>query len=451
MMQLVGKRVVVVGMGASGVAAAKLCLGMGARVIGTDQREQHELGEAARALPIEMRAGGHDAEVLRQADLVVLSPGIPPRPEIEAAERAGVEVIGELELGARLVNAPICAIGGTNGKSTTTQLLGNMFKTAGLKAFTGGNLGTPLCEAVGSSWDVLVVEVSSFQLERAPSFRPRVSVLLNITEDHLDRYASFAEYARAKGNAFANQTPDDVAIALVGDAEVDRQARRGRGKQLRFGQSGDYRVDGSAIVESASGQRFELAGSVLDSAFNHLNSAAAIAAARALGQAPESIQRALMEYSPLGHRLAFVGRIGDVTFYDDSKATNVGAAVAAVEGMREPRVVLVAGGKDKGGSYEPLVQALRDKGRAVVLIGEAADRMQQALGPALPVERAPSMQAAVERAYRLAQPGDAVLLSPACSSFDMFKNYAERGDHFVAAVKRLRGSLGEGRQDGPSA
>jgi UDP-N-acetylmuramoylalanine--D-glutamate ligase len=451
MMQLVGKRVVVVGMGASGVAAAKLCLGMGARVIGTDQRETHDLSEAAQALPIEMRAGGHDAEVLRQADLVVLSPGVPPRSEIDAAERAGVEVIGELELGARLVSAPICAVGGTNGKSTTTQLLGNMFKTAGLKAFTGGNLGTPLCEAVGSSWDVLVVEVSSFQLERAPTFRPRVSVLLNITEDHLDRYATFSEYARAKGNAFANQMPDDVAIALAGDAEVDRQARRGRGRQVRFGAGGDYASEGSSIVERASGQRYELAGSVLDNAFNHLNASAAVASARALGQEPANIQRALREYSPLGHRLAFVARVGQVTFYDDSKATNVGAAVAAVEGMREPRLVLVAGGKDKGGSYDPLVQALRDKGRAVVLIGEAAERMAQALGPALPVERAGSMATAVERAYQLARPGDAVLLSPACSSFDMFKNYAERGDSFVQAVTRLRGAVTEGKHDGPSA
>jgi UDP-N-acetylmuramoylalanine--D-glutamate ligase len=451
MMQLVGKRVVVVGLGASGVAAARLCLGMGARVIGTDQRESRELSEAARALPIEMRAGGHDAEVLRQADLVVLSPGVPPRPEIDAASRAGVEVIGELELGARLAQGTICAVGGTNGKSTTTQLLGNMFGQAGLKVFTGGNLGTPLCEAVGSSWDVLVVEVSSFQLERAPSFRPQVSVLLNVTEDHLDRYESFAEYAHAKGNAFANQTPEDVAIGLAGDVEVDRQARRGAGRQLRFGASGDYVVAGSAIVESASGQRFELAGSVLDNAFNHLNSAAAIAAARALGLDPENIQRALAAYSPLGHRLAFVGRVGDVTFYDDSKATNVGAAVAAVRGMREPRLVLVAGGKDKGGSYDPLVQALRDKGRAVVLIGEARERMAQALAPALPVEFAPSMSAAVESAYRLSQPGDAVLLSPACSSFDMFKNYADRGDSFVQAVMRLDGFVTESKQDGPSA
>jgi UDP-N-acetylmuramoylalanine--D-glutamate ligase len=450
-MQLVGKRVVVVGMGASGVAAAKLCLGMGARVVGSDQRELAALSDAARALPIELRAGGHDRGVLEGADLVVLSPGVPPRPEFAAAERAGAEVIGELELGARLVNAPLCAVGGTNGKSTTTQLLGNMFERAGRRVFTGGNLGTPLCEAVGSAWDVLVVEVSSFQLERAPSFRPHVSVLLNITEDHLDRYESFAEYAHAKGNAFANQTPDDFAIGLAGDAEVERQVRRGAGRQLRFGASGDYVIHGSRIEERTSGAVFELEGTVLDAEFNRLNAAAAIAAARSFGLEAGSIQRALEKYSPLGHRLAFVGRIGNVTFYDDSKATNVGAAVAAVKGMREPRTVLVAGGKDKGGSYEPLAQVLRDKGRAVVLIGEAAERMAQALGPALPVEFAPSLPAAVERAYGLAQAGDAVLLSPACSSFDMFKNYAERGDSFVQAVQKLEGFSAEVRQHEPHA
>jgi UDP-N-acetylmuramoylalanine--D-glutamate ligase len=424
---------------------------MGARVVGTDQREAAALSEAARALPIELRAGGHDREVLEGADLIVLSPGVPPRPEFDAAERAGVEVIGELELGARLVNAPICAVGGTNGKSTTTQLLGSMFERGGLRVFTGGNLGTPLCEAVGSSWDVLVVEVSSFQLERAPSFRPHVSVLLNITEDHLDRYASFAQYADAKGNAFANQTPDDFAIALAEDEIVDREARRGAARQLRFGAVGDYVIRGSRIEECASGQVFELEGTVLDNEFNRLNASAAIAAARAFGLEAGSIQRALEKYSPLGHRLAFVGRIGNVTFYDDSKGTNVGAAVAAVKGMREPRVVLVAGGKDKGGSYEPLAEVLRDKGRAAVLIGEAAERMARALGPALPVELASSLPAAVERAYGLAQSGDAVLLSPACSSFDMFKNYAERGDRFVQAVQKLKGFIGEVRQHEPHA
>lgn len=456
MMQLVGKRVVIVGMGASGVAAARLCQAMGAHVVGSDQREVHELPEGARALGIELYGGGHDAPLLQRADLVVLSPGVPPRPEIDAAIAAGVEVVGELELAARLVNAPLCAVGGTNGKSTTTQLLGDILARAGLNVFTGGNLGTPLSEAVGSSWDALVVEVSSFQLERAPSFRPGVSVLLNITEDHLDRYASFSDYAAAKGNAFVNQLPDDVAIALAGDAEVDRQARRGRGRQLRFGASGDYRVVGGTVIEDASTHAFELAGTVLDSAFNRLNAAAAIAAARSLGIDAASIQRALGEYRPLGHRLALVGRVAEVTFYDDSKATNVGAAVAAVDGMREPRVVLVAGGKDKGGSYAPLAEALRRKGRAAVLIGEARERMAEALGPALPVELAPSLPDAVERAYRLAQPGDAVLLSPACSSFDMFKNYAERGDCFARAVRGLEGfvtggSVTGGKADGPSA
>jgi UDP-N-acetylmuramoylalanine--D-glutamate ligase len=447
MMQLAGKSVLVVGMGLSGVSAAGVCLRLGARVTGVDQRPRAQLSESAQALAIPLHAGPSAFESSSPAyrsrpDLIVVSPGVDRHPALDAAAEAGVEVIGELELAARLCPAPLCAIGGTNGKSTTTELIFAMLTQAGHKAFCGGNLGTPLSEAVGGAWDFLVVEVSSFQLERAPLFKPRVSLLLNITDDHLDRHGTFAAYADAKGNAFVNQTPEDVAIAPFGDADVERQVRRGAGRVLYFGEGGDYVLSATGVLERASGQLFSLQGSVLGARHNQRNAAAAIAAARALGAPPDAVQRALLEYRALPHRLAWVESLGGVSFYDDSKATNVGAAVAALESLNEARVVLIAGGKDKAGSYEPLARALRVRGRALVLIGEAAPAMAAALAGVVEIEQASSLELAVDRAYRLAQPGDAVLLAPACSSFDMFRSYAERGDRFMQAVRQLAASEG---------
>lgn len=443
MMQLAGKSVYVVGMGLSGVAAARVCLRLGATVTGIDQRERGELTTAARDLPIKLVTGSPALD-LSGAELVVVSPGVDQPEALEAAALAGAEVIGELELGARLIRGPMCAVGGTNGKSTTTELISAMLRAAGRKTFCGGNLGTPLSAAVEEAWDCLVVEVSSFQLERAPQFHPQVSVLLNITDDHLDRHKTFAAYAEAKGNAFVNQTPSDVAIAPWGDSEVERQVRRGRGRVLYFGEQGDYLVREAGVVEAASGEVFSLAGSALTGQHNVRNAAAAIAAARGLGAAADAVRRGLGGYQPLPHRMAWVADIGDISFYDDSKATNVGAAVAAVESLAPRDVVLIAGGKGKDGSYEPLARALALHGRAVVLIGEAARVMAEALEGTTNVELAPTLESAVERAYRLARPGDVVLLAPACASFDMFRSYADRGERFVQAVKGLREPGGKG-------
>lgn len=433
MISLAGKRVHVVGMGLSGVSAARLCLRQGAMVTGFDQRPRHALGDVARVLPMEIRSD-LSFEALSGSDWVIVSPGVDQPELLSALEARGAEVIGELELGARFVEAPLCAIGGTNGKSTTTELVGAMLREAGRKTFCGGNLGTPLCDACGQSWDHLVVEVSSFQLERAPTFHPEVSVLLNITEDHLDRHGSFAAYADAKGNAFVNQQPGDVAIAPFGDAEVERQVRRGGGRVVRFGAGGDYLVKDGGVLEVATGDFHPLAQTALSARHNQLNAAAAIAAARACGVAQEPIARALAAYRTLPHRLALVARVDGVGFYDDSKATNVGAAVAAIESLTEPRLVLIAGGKGKEGSYEPLALALRERGRAAILIGEAAPVMAEALSGSVEVRRASTLEGAVELASELALPGDAVLLAPACASFDMFSSYADRGRRFAEAV-----------------
>ncbi|MFO7177396.1 MAG: UDP-N-acetylmuramoyl-L-alanine--D-glutamate ligase [Pseudomonadota bacterium] len=434
---LAGRRVIVVGLKKSGIAAAELCRAEGAEVLGTDREPRERLDPEALALGIEIVAGGHAGVPFESADLVVVSPGVPPLPELERAARAGVPVVGELELAAQRLQAPIVAIGGTNGKSTTTTLVGDMVKAAGRSVFVGGNLGTPATRAVGAGHDVVVLEVSSFQLERAPSFRPKVSVLLGISEDHLDRYPSFAAYAAAKGNAFVNQTADDVAIVPAGDAECERQARRGHGRLVRFGGSGDYVVEESAVLERASGERFAIDPDRLSGRHNRENAAAAIAAARAVDTASAAIGAALSAFRPLPHRMAFAGSVRGVRFYDDSKGTNVGAAVTALRGLAEAKAVLIAGGRDKQGAYEPLVAALAERGRAVVLIGEAAERIAAAVGDRVPVARAGSMEEAVQTAFALARPGDAVLLSPACASFDMFRSYADRGERFVRAVAEL--------------
>ncbi len=441
-MNLENKRVIVVGLGKSGQAAARLCLSKGARVLATDSRSDVDTGDLPQR-GVELCLGGHDQVHFTEADLVVVSPGVPPLKEFSEAEQAGVEVIGELELACRYLEAPIIAVGGTNGKSTTTTLIERLLQDSG-RVFAGGNLGAPPSDAVGQQWDYLVLEVSSFQLERAPRFRPRVSVLLNITEDHLDRYPSFADYAQAKGNAFVNQGSKDAAVIPYADTLCEHQAARGQGRTITFGggseasgQDAAYRVYRQYLMEKSTGERLELRDVKLHGEHNLLNLAAAVAAVRDLGVSWDSIAAGLESFEPLAHRMQRVREHSGVNFYDDSKGTNVGAAVTALRGLSEARCVLIAGGRDKHGAYEPLVEALRDKGRALVVIGEASERIAAAAAGVLPIERAASMEEAVVAAAKLARSGDAVLLSPACSSFDMFGNYKERGEAFASAVRAL--------------
>ncbi len=439
MMDLEGKRVVVVGLGQSGVSAAKLCRARGARVLGTDSATRDKLGALLAGLDVELVLGGHAGVDFESADLVVVSPGVPQIEGLRRAEAAGVEVIGEMELAARFVRAPIIAIGGTNGKSTTTTLVARMLEAHGLRTFAGANLGRPAAEATAETYDVVVFEVSSFQLERAPRFAPKVSVLLNVSEDHLDRYPSFSAYAEAKGNAFVNQTPGDFAVIPRGDAICAAQAARGAGRVVEVGAGGDYEPVGRGVRERATGRRFDLESVNLWGKHNLMNAAFAIAAVRAFGVEPDAVARGLAAFVPLPHRMTRVAEIGGVRFYDDSKGTNVGASVTALEGLEEERAVLIAGGRDKLGAYEPLVRALEVKGRAAVLIGEAAERIAAAIGARVPVVKAPDLAQAVRAARGLAQPGDAVLLSPACSSYDMFKDYHDRGNRFVAEVNAMVG------------
>ena len=440
MLDVNGKRVVVVGLGASGIAACRLLAARGARVVATDAKQREQVSAEVLALEgqgISLVLGGHAGAKLDEADLVVVSPGVPMFAELSAAEKKGLRIWGEVELAVQAIAkpAPVVAIGGTNGKSTTTSLVGALLERAGKRTFVGGNLGEPLAAHADEPFDVVVLEVSSFQMERVEAFRPKVSVLLNVTPDHLDRYPSEQAYADAKGNAFARQTPDDLAVVLAGDDVCLRQAKRGRGRIVTFGPDGDVSVRPDAIVDGED--VYPRASIRLQGGHNALNVAAALAAVRPFAIDPALIREVLSTFEGLAHRMAFVRERRRVRFYDDSKGTNVGASVTAVRGISETQVVLIAGGRDKGGSYGPLVDALRERGRGAVLIGEAKELIARAIGDVVPVRTATSMEEAVALSAELARPGDAVLLSPACSSFDMFRDYKARGDAFVRAVMEL--------------
>jgi UDP-N-acetylmuramoylalanine--D-glutamate ligase len=446
------KRVLVVGLGRSGIAAAQLCAARGARVTVTDRRDWSALGAGLAGLPagVARELGGHKRETFTGAELIVLSPGVPEIPELAAARAAGVAVTGELELASRFVSGTIVAITGTNGKSTTTTLVGDMMRATGRPTFVGGNLGEPLAEAVGTPAagpdGICVVETSSFQLETVDRFRPHVAVLLNITADHLDRYPDMNAYAAAKARVFAAQTANDNAVVNLDDALAVAASDGAAARRVGFSvtrplSEGAWLADGGddgLTVRLPGGQPEHYPANLpaLVGRHNQANALAALLASRLAGASPAEARAALLAFRPLAHRMELVADAGGVAYYDDSKGTNVGAVVASLDGFPRP-VVLIAGGRDKGGDYAPLAAVLGRIGRAAVLIGEAADKMEAAFAGVLPVERAATMDDAVIAAHRLAKRGDAVVLSPACSSFDMFRDYAHRAEVFRAAVARV--------------
>jgi UDP-N-acetylmuramoylalanine--D-glutamate ligase len=449
MMDLAGKRVLVVGLGRSGTAVAILCVARGAHVTVTDRRGADVLAPALAELPrnIKIEIGGHQAETFLTAELIILSPGVPEIPELAAARAAGVAVTGEMEVASSFIGATMIAISGTNGKSTTTTLAGAVMRASGRPTFVGGNLGDPLALAVGtpagSPGGACVVEVSSFQLETVEAFAPRVAVLLNVTPDHLDRYTGLHHYAATKGRIFAAQHASDFAIVNLDDPLAVRQTEGIRARRLGF--SIEQRLaegawlDGEELIVRLPGARpesYPTAVPALVGRHNQANALAALLASRLLGASHAEALRALSEFQPLAHRMELVARAGGVLYYDDSKGTNVGAVVAALDGFPRP-VVLIAGGRDKGGDYAPLAQAMARVGRAAVLIGEAAEKIEESFRNVVPVLRAATMEEAVTMAAGLASEGDAVVLSPACSSFDMFRDYGHRAQVFRAAVERL--------------
>lgn len=448
-MELENKKVLVVGLARTGVAVARFLAQAGAQVIVTDMREEEELAETMAELAdldIDWELGRHVPYSFLMADLIVVSPGVPMDIKPLAMARSQKRrVVSEVELASWFIKAPMVAITGTNGKTTTTTLTGEIFRACGFDTFVGGNIGNPLIELASSGEyvDRVVVELSSFQLEGVESFRPHVAVLLNLTEDHLDRYATFQEYVDAKLRIFENQQADDFAVLNIDDPLVAACAAKLKARifpmsRLQELTEGISYQDGF-ITFSHRGKvlRFGTAGFKLKGVHNLDNIMASLASALLMRCDGDCAFAAVSDFKGLPHRMEFVAEIGGVSYYEDSKGTNVGSVVKSLESF-DSGITLIAGGKDKGGSYEPLAPLVAQRVSHLVLIGEAKERMNQALGALTDTHLAQTLEAAVALAGQLTEPGGVVLFSPACSSFDMFKNYEERAERFKAAVRALQ-------------
>ena len=446
--ELKGKRVLVVGLARTGIATALFCAARGARVTATEARPESEVSEAAaklRAAGCVLELGGHREETFLVQELIVPSPGVPAdTPFLQAARAKGIPIWSEIELAYRFLKGKLIGITGSNGKTTTAALIAHVLETAGFPVILAGNIGTPLVARVEETSDssICVVEMSSFQLELIESLRPDIGVLLNLTPDHLDRHPSLDAYGRAKARLFENQTKGDAAILNADDpglkayaptrAQVFWFSRRQAIDQGAF-------LRGSEIVFRRGGTeevllRRENIG--LPGAHNLENVLAAAAAAFLSGAPPEAIATGVTSFAGVEHRLEFVAEIQGVRYYNDSKATNVDATLKALDAF-PGRILVILGGKDKGSDYTVLQQSLREKATLALLIGSAADKIEKQIVENVSVERAGTIERAVEIASRRARPGDTVLLAPACASFDQFQNYEHRGRRFKQLVRQL--------------
>jgi len=444
-LDLTGRKVLVVGLARSGAAAARLCAREGARVTVTDRRSAADLASEVRGLAssnVSFSLGGHDGRDFTSCDLVVVSPGVPlALPEIGAARRAGIPVLGEVELASRFLGeVPMVAITGTNGKSTTTALAGSLF-LGDRRTFVGGNLGTPLSDLPlsGAPVDVVVLELSSFQLEAIERFRPRVGAILNVTPDHLDRYAGMAEYGAAKARLFENQQTGDVAVANERDPRALAAARSTRGDVVTFGfgprAAMAARDDGEVLRwtgPSGDPERYLIRCRALRGRHNRENAMAAVACARIMGVPGPVVQRGLDEFPGLPHRLELVAERSGVEWVNDSKSTNVDSTAVGLAAFPagRPSVVLLLGGRGKKAPYSPLRPLFPGRVKALLTLGEDAPAIERELGDLGPTESCGDLATAVSRAALLAAPGDVVLLSPACASYDQFQSYEERGEAF---------------------
>ena len=413
----------------------------------TERRENFEQASALRHAGIEVELGGHSAATFDSADLVVTSPGVPPdEPGLVSARTRGVEVIGEVELASRWLRGRVIAVTGTKGKSTTTTLLGRMIAADGKRVLVGGNIGVPLSTQVEDSTPETIhaVEVSSFQLETTTTFRPWIALWLNLAADHLDRHPNVEEYARAKARIYANQRAEDWAVVNLDDPIVMAHSEGIASRRVGFsplGSSSDgFSVDGEWIVRRTATSAERLVPvSAVELTGRHMlgNVVAAVATASVAGVSTSAMVASLKGFRGLEHVMEPSGRVGGVTFVNDSKATNVEAARRSIESF-PGRLVALVGGHFKGGDFRDLREALASRGRAVVAMGEAAPLVREALADLLPVIDAASMREAVERGYEAARPDGIVLLAPACASFDWFRDYAERGRAFKEEVERLK-------------
>jgi UDP-N-acetylmuramoylalanine--D-glutamate ligase len=445
-----GKRVTVAGAARSGLAAAELLARRGARVTLSEMRSEAPETEPLARLGVQLELGGHQAPTFADADLVVLSPGVPPEtPAIQAARDRRVPVIAEIELASRWLQGRVIAITGTKGKSTTTALTGRMLEAAGFKVTVGGNIGAPLSAQVSESTpDTLhVVETSSFQLEQIDTFHPWIAVMLNFSPDHLDRHPTVDAYGAAKARIFENQNARDFAVINADDPTVLELARRGRATARLFARSGS--IARGTVVEDGwiVDRRQDLAARLVPLEAIHLlgphlvNDVMAAATVGAIaGAAPEAMTAAVDAFRGLEHAMELVGEVDGVRFVNDSKATNVESALRSIESF-ERDLVPIIGGKFKGGDLRLLREPLRARAKAVVAIGEARPLVREALADVIEVLEADTFAEAVDRAFALAKPAGVVLLAPACASFDMFRDYAERGRRFKDEVKRIAGAF----------
>ncbi len=441
-------RFLVVGLGTSGYWAARWLAEEGANVTVSDIKETSQLDpdvlKELRGLGVTLETGGHHKETFMNVDAIVMSPGAPlETPFIRAALQNKIPVMGEMELGAQHVDTPMIAVTGTNGKTTVTTFLGQMFENAGYDVFVGGNIGTPLTAhlAQGKKADYLVVEISSFQLDTIRHFNPEISIILNISPDHLDRYADYQAYIQSKLRIFENQGAGQTVILNADDPVLSKITPPTGTAVFHYGlkkkEGLDAFIEKREIVSAVKGEsRFNLNAFFLAGSHNLENLLAVVLAGEVLHLPSAPIQKTINEFKGLPNRLEYTNRVNGIRFYNDSKATNVDAAVRAVQSFDDP-LILIAGGRHKGSDYRPLVEACRGNVRGAVFMGESANLLADAFTGEIPFSLAASMQDAVARAYDLANRGDIVLLAPACSSFDMFENYNHRGRAFKDAVEDL--------------
>jgi len=451
-MELNGKRALVVGLGKSGVASALFMKAHGARVTVSDTKSGDELRNEIPVLldhGITVETGGHGERTFSNQDLIVVSPGVPvDAAPLVQARSLGETVIGEIELAAQFLPGPVVAITGSNGKTTTTTLTGEVMAAAGFSVLVGGNIGTPAISLAerAKPETIVVLEVSSFQLETVQTFRPKVAVVLNITPDHLDRHRTFEIYTDAKARIFENQQASDFAVLNADDPTCATLGKRTRAQIFWFSrhkevEQGAWVRDGNIVFRDAKGQReiLQVSEIPLKGAHNLENVLAAVCAGVLMGCAPEKIRQAVQNFKAVEHRLEFTATINGVDYYNDSKATNVDATVKALESF-PANIHLILGGKDKGSPYTVLNDLIRQRVKRIYTIGAAAAKIESQVKGA-DIVHAETLENAIRKAHAAAKPGDIVLLAPACASFDQFKSYEHRGKVFKEIVQGLSSSL----------
>jgi UDP-N-acetylmuramoylalanine--D-glutamate ligase len=447
-MDFTGKKIIIIGMGKTGIATARFLGNQGAKVVVTDEKQFDQWGGEFKQIAGEkwLEVGDYNARVLEGANIVVPSPGVPPNSDLLVeAQKKNIPVVSEIELAYWFLKVPVIAVTGTNGKTTTTTLLGEILRRSGKKVFVGGNIGTPLIEYAETSQkdDFVVAEISSFQLQWIEKFRPFIAILLNITCDHINYHGSFAQYRRVKAGIFANQTKTDWAILNAADQEQDGIADATYAQIVKFSSKdvlsqGIFIKDNDIvlIMPGFNEEKYPLGIINLPGLHNVENVMAAIMAARLCGCSQKDIIAAVRAFSGLPHRIEFAGERNSIKFYDDSKGTNVGSVLRALETFTQP-VILLLGGRDKDGDFESLKPLLKKKTKKVILFGEARNRIASLIGEETPVLKKAGLREAIQSAYQDAQSGDVVLLSPGCASFDEFANYKDRGNFFKDVVRNL--------------